>query len=408
MHCPGFDALRFINLEEDKEVILTYKCPGCAGAMAFNEATGKMECPFCGRSETIETMQQIYLEEEAKAEAAAAGQAESIHIDTIDLGADMMDSASAAVDSASAAVSIEHTDDREQVEEEQIRLRSYTCSSCGGEILTDDVTAATFCSYCGNPTLIAEQLTGQKRPARLIPFMIQKDKAIEGFHAWTHKGILTPSTFRSKTNLEKTVGLYVPFWLFDYGVLVNYQADGQIITHEIRGDYRLTHTDHYDVHRKIHAEYDMVPADASKAMDDNMMDCLEPFNYTAMKAFEMPYLSGFYAEKNSYTDEEMAPRVKTRVAGFGEQHARGTIKGYANVVTKGKDIRMSLKKTEYVLLPVWVINYEYKGQHYTFAMNGQTGKMVGVLPVSKAKAGIMFGSIMAVVWGLLTAFGGVF
>ena len=69
---------------------------------------------------------------------------------------------------------------------------------------------------------------------------------------------------------------------------------------------------------------------------------------------------------------------------------------------------MSLKKTEYVLLPVWIINYEYKGEHYRFAMNGQTGKTVGVLPVSKAKAGIMVGSILGVLWGLLTAFGGVF
>ena len=379
-------------------MVLTYKCPGCAGAMNFNETTGKMECPFCGRSETVETMQKIHEEEEAKAAAAAENQMETGHIDTGNIDAGME-----AVECVHAATTIEHID-----EEAKIPLRVYTCASCGGEILTDDVTAATFCSYCGNPTLIADQLTGQKRPSRLIPFMIQKDKAIEAFRAWTHKGLLTPGTFRSKTNLEKTVGIYVPFWLYDYGVLVNYQADGQIVTHEIRGEYRLTHTDHYDVHRKIQAEYDMVPADASKEMDDHMMDCLEPFNYSAMKQFEMPYLSGFYAEKNSYTDEEMAPRVKARVAQYGEQHARGTIKGYANVITRGKDIRMKLKKSEYVLLPVWIINYEYKGEHYRFAMNGQTGKTVGVLPVSKAKAGIMFGSIMAVIWGILTAIGGVF
>ena len=167
-------------------MILTYKCPGCSGAMNFNESTGKMECPFCGRSETVETMQQLYLEEEAKAEAAAAaaaGQMETGHIETVNIDVGM-----GAVDSVAAATNIEHTDDRPHTEEESINLRVYTCSSCGGEILTDDVTAATFCSYCGNPTLIAEQLTGQKRPSRLIPFTIQKDRAIEAFRAWTHKG----------------------------------------------------------------------------------------------------------------------------------------------------------------------------------------------------------------------------
>jgi len=370
--------------------------------MTFNETAGKMECPFCGRMETVETMQKLYEEEEAKAAAAAAAaQADASHIETvnIDVGPE---------DTGEVETVIEMTDDREDEEEEKINLRTYVCSSCGGEILTDDVTAATFCSYCGNPTLIAEQLTGQKRPSRLIPFVIQKEKAIDGFRAWTRKGLLTPSTFRSKTNLEKVVGLYVPFWLFNYGVLVDYKADGHIVTHEVRGDYRLTHTDHYDVYRKIHAEYDMVPADASKGMDDHMMDCLEPFNYTAMKQFEMPYLSGFYAEKNSYTDEEMAPRVKKRVAAFGEDHARGTINGYAAVIPKGKDIRMSLKKSEYVLLPVWVINYEYKGEHFKFVMNGQTGKTVGELPVSTAKAWILFGSLFAVLWGIMIWFGGVF
>ena len=33
------------------------------------------------------------------------------------------------------------------------------------------------------------------------------------------------------------------------------------------------------------------------------------------------------------------------------------------------------------MLPVWMVNIKYKDKMYTFAMNGQTGKIIGNLPI---------------------------
>ena len=38
---------------------------------------------------------------------------------------------------------------------------------------------------------------------------------------------------------------------------------------------------------------------------------------------------------------------------------------------------------KYALYPVWILNTTWKDNKYVFAMNGQTGKFVGDLPVDK-------------------------
>ena len=37
------------------------------------------------------------------------------------------------------------------------------------------------------------------------------------------------------------------------------------------------------------------------------------------------------------------------------------------------------------MMPMWLLNVKYDNKNYKFAMNGQTGKFVGDLPVDKGK-----------------------
>ena len=41
-------------------------------------------------------------------------------------------------------------------------------------------------------------------------------------------------------------------------------------------------------------------------------------------------------------------------------------------------------------MPVWMMTYSLKNKNYIFAMNGQTGKVFGILPVSKKKIFLLF------------------
>ena len=76
-------------------------------------------------------------------------------------------------------------------------------------------------------------------------------------------------------------------------------------------------------------------------------------------------------------------RANERVKSSTENMFRQTVTGYSSVVTESTNIRLSNGKAKYALYPVWLLNTTWNGQKYTFAMNGQTGKFVGDLPLDK-------------------------
>ena len=46
-------------------------------------------------------------------------------------------------------------------------------------------------------------------------------------------------------------------------------------------------------------------------------------------------------------------------------------------------------------MPVWMLNTKWKGKDFLFAMNGQTGKLVGDLPVCWGRCRVLFAVIAA-------------
>jgi hypothetical protein len=241
----------------------------------------------------------------------------------------------------------------------------------------------------------------QVKPASIIPFSVSKEEATQGYMKWCKKGILTPKSFTSQNTIEKISGIYVPFWIYDYDTEVSLRADCTRVRMERHGNTELTHTDHFDVYREVKTSYNRVPVDASEKMEDNIMDKLEPFNYEALKDFAMPYLSGFLSEKYNYTSEEIKERVERRVSEYAYTAARNTISGYATTNVVYENISLRNKKSQYILLPVWILNYRYFGKNYTFAMNGQTGKVVGSLPISRGKVAGWFAGVAAVTFAIV-------
>lgn len=299
-----------------------------------------------------------------------------------------------------------HVEDDTIESEEKIDVDGYKCQNCGAELITDDKTTATVCSFCKSPAIMKSRLTGQTMPAKIIPFSVTIDKAQELFKNWCRKGIFTPSMFKKSSFVESMSGIYVPFWLYDYDACCHMEAHATKVRHHREGDYEVTHTDHFRVVRDGDAAFHLIPADASEKMPDEVMDLLEPYNYTDLKDFQMPYLSGFLSEKYSYDSRQMASRAENRVRGYIFRETRNTIGGYSSVNITGSSTRLKRKAAVYTLLPVWMITYRYKGENKILAINGQTGKQVGTLPRSKEKMFAWFGGIFAGVFAILMMLGG--
>lgn len=272
-----------------------------------------------------------------------------------------------------------------------------TCASCGGELNVGEFTSASRCPYCNNYLIFDKRVTGEYEPSMMIPFLIDKDEAVSLMEKEFKKRTFTPSSFLSEKTLDDLNGRYVPFFLYDYNVLSSFRGTGQKVRSWTSGSYRYTETSYYQIIREMEAQYDNVPADASTEMDDKVMDLLEPFEYKDLMSFEPKYLSGFFGEIYNAPASSYADRAKEKVHESAEVLLRDSYGGYTGVITEVKNHNIMDKGNDFTLLPVWVYAYKYRDKIYNFYVNGQTGKVIGQTPVSKAKV-LIYGATV----GLLT------
>lgn len=273
----------------------------------------------------------------------------------------------------------------------------FVCQSCGAAITGDDTMAATECPYCGNPVIIKQRIDGVLRPDYVIPFKLDKKAAKDALKKFYKGKLLLPKAFREENNIDKITGVYVPFWLFDCEANGRMSFDATRISTWRSGQYQYTKTSHFLVRRSGEMAFEKIPVDASRKMDDAYMDSLEPFNYNEMVDFGSAYLSGFFADKYDVSDDECSHRAAKRVRTSLEDELRSTVVGYSGVTTKSSNINTSNGDVRYALLPVYMLNTKYHGKTYTFAMNGQTGKFVGKLPISKGRFAAWAAGIAAAV-----------
>lgn len=262
----------------------------------------------------------------------------------------------------------------------------YNCPDCGANIIADKDTSATFCIYCGNTSIIKNRLTGKFAPSKIIPFKKTKDDAIKAFRNLKKGRILVPNSFVSEKNIEKITGVYIPFWLFNINVNGEVNASGEKVSHWSVGDTRYTKTDYYKMSRKGNMEFLKIPVDGSTKFLDDVMNTIEPFDYSELIDYNHAYLSGFLAEKYNVSKDESYLIAKDRATNSAKEIMLNDMKGYTSKRIKNSEFDFKDDNIEYVLLPVFMVNVKYNDKYYLFAMNGQTGEFVGDIPLDKKKA----------------------
>ena len=168
-----------------------------------------------------------------------------------------------------------------------------------------------------------------------------------------------------------------------------------------------TKTDTYALRRAGRVSFVGVPEDGSVRMDDAMMEAIEPFDYSQAVDFRTAYLAGFFADKYDVSSSERNERANARIKESMISLLTSTASGYATCTAESVNIATVDPKVRYALLPVWTLTVKYRGENYFFAMNGQTGRLIGDLPVARGKFWAIFSSVAALagaVGGVLTYF----
>ena len=336
-----------------------FKCPSCTGALQFEPGAQQLVCPYC----------------------------------------------QCVVDLSAFNAGLEGPQEPEQLnldwaggywgDDEQAGLSVYACNSCAGEIVGDDSLGATSCPFCGNPVVMTSKFSGALRPDAVLPFKLDKKKALAALQKHYVKKKLLPKIFKDKNHLDEVKGVYVPFWIYDA------EAGGRVAYRctKVRkwsdSDYNYTETSYYRAEREGQVGFAGVPVDASEAMDDALMDSIEPFNMAEAVDFQAGYLAGYMANKYDHDAQACAGRANERVYASAQAAFASSVSGYRTVEPESSNLYFSGGRVRYVLLPVWLLNTSWEGKKFTFAMNGQTGKLVGDLPLDKAAARKWFWGIFA-------------
>lgn len=332
---------------------LSFKCPCCTAALTFSGSTGELTCEYCGASFTVE-------------QAKAAQEAEK------------EDAASSDMTWTTAATSL--------ITDENGKVSGYRCSSCGAEMVADESTAATECPYCGNNTIIHQSFDGMYRPDLVIPFTVDRKKAQAALREFYRGKKLLPRSFTENSRIENMTGIYVPFWLMSCHAAGSVTFEGTKNKMWEDEHFWYEKKDSYRVVRSGDMDFRHIPVDASTKMDDATMDSLEPYDTSKGVPYDAAYFSGYLADRFDVSAKDAQPRASERVqTTFRDKMHEAAQEGYDLIEQKSEAIRISDTKTEYAMLPVWMLSTKFEGKTYSFAMNGQTGQVAGSLPVDKGE-----------------------
>ena len=354
--------------------ITEFKCPACTAPLHFSEETGRLECDYCGSSFSVEEMETRSAEKERQAAEAFE---------------------KAAAEAKADAGKWDAPGEQDSWGEDGAHLKTYSCPSCGAELICDEATAATSCPYCGNNTIIPGQFRGALKPELVIPFRIGKEDAVKALKTHYKGKPFLPKSFSDENHIQEIKGIYVPFWLFDGQAEADVSFAATRSTVMVTGRERITTTRHFDVRRAGTVSFEKIPVDASKKMPDDYMDSLEPFRYDAMVPFSTAYLPGFFADIPDVSIEECSLRAELRATDTAVESMSRQVSGYETCIPTRKDAQLRRGKVRCALLPVWLLSTQWEGKNFLFAMNGQTGKMVSDLPVSKKRYWAWWGGLTA-------------
>lgn len=340
----------------------SYKCPNCGGGLQFRPELQKSKCDYCLSEFTDEQLAEI-----------------------------------------NQAIQ----DGLETNGSSQRHLVGYVCDSCGAEVVTEDTTSATFCYYCHNPVLLTERLSGEFKPDKIIPFVFEKEKAINSFLSWAKSKKFVPKEFYSDSQLEKITGMYIPYWMADVKTDLDYSGKGTNLRIWRVGNTEYTEAKEYEIRRQGTIDVDNVHEVAMGKIDKGLIDSISPYDESKAVDFSMSYLSGFFAEKYDIQKEEVETTIEDRVRKYTAIMLQESIGSYDKVSMDHSDLNLSIKGWKYILLPAWILTYKYRGKTYIYAVNGQNGKSYGELPVDNQKLGMTSGLIAAATF-IFAVIGGLF
>ncbi len=297
---------------------------------------------------------------------------------------------------------IEMIEEGEKLEEVTV----IRCKLCGGETILNGYETSADCEYCGNTHTVLHTETGIVKPETMIPFKVTKDDAVEAYRKWMKTHLLAPFGMRKNARKGNLTGMYSPFWDYDFDADIAYRGK--------RGTVHVKHTKNGTVRsvswKDVNGGFKLKVDDASTSGSKKYSKVLSPiddYDFNELVAYNPSLIAGFHSEKYSIDAHDALKNVKKKLQYNFEMEVRKDIGGNEQKITS-MNIDYLNVKYRHTLLPVWVSSYSFKNKVYEFAVNGQTGKVVGKAPISIVKTIMLIAIAVLVIFFISGYFGGGF
>jgi len=256
----------------------------------------------------------------------------------------------------------------------------YVCNHCGAEVIVHSAESSTFCVYCGNPAIVFSRISKQVRPDGLIPFKIQKEQAIANVKEQFGAASYIPNELKD-LKPDKVRGIYVPYWIVNGSFHDAAVTESSIMV----SNGRRSHKEYVRYGLAGSAEARRVMVDASRRLDNELAYRLEPFLLEDIVDFDPDYLAGFYSNVSDISLKELRQAAAARCDITFREKTKIEVPPKEYRVLQSSPCFDIADDPIYVLFPVWCFTYIYDSVPHTILVNGQTGKVVGAVPVDRKK-----------------------
>lgn len=348
-----------------------FACPACGGEAQWNPAKKALVCPFCG---TVAPM-------------APPQEGEGL-IPEHDL--------------VTALAKI--PDDQRGWAAEK---KSVKCQSCQAITVFDPTRVAQRCDFCGSSALIPfDEIKAPIRPESLLEFRLSETAVRDEVRKWYGNRWFAPNALKARALTDTLHGVYLPYWTFDAQVHAQWTAESgyhYYETEHFTDSQGRTQTRQVQRTRWVPSsgeldhffDDELVPG--SRGVPAELLRKIEPFPTTSdLKPYDPGYLSGWVVEQYQIDLIAAAQNARTGMDAKLQQLCAAQVPGDTH---RSLDVTpdYSAQTFKHVLVPVWVLAYNYGAQSYQVIVNGYTGTMAGKHPLSWVKITLAVLAVLIVI-----------
>lgn len=330
-----------------------YPCPHCGARLAYQVESGGLGCAHCGFIQMVDRV-------------PAADRAEQ----TLDF--------------------VLATTRAHRWAEAQQRV---VCSQCGALSLLPPGQTADRCAYCASNRVVASAESVELiDPQAIVPFFIAEKQASRLVSAWWTQGLTSPDDLAGRASILEIHPVYLPFWTFDGAAEFPYTC--QVNLKSVGSDHWVSRTG------VVYELFDDILVPGAKSLPPETLASIEPFHLKEVVAFQPEFLAGWPAVSYDRTLADASLLARQKVTST----VRCSLPDRIETGSQKRHIRLgggqwSAMTYKYIMLPVWVGSYSYRGRRYSLLVNGQTGKVGGEKPHDRTKIILL----TAIALGLLAA-----